>query len=138
MKLSLLSSTQEVETLIATALLTTTSGAKPSTLFRMLLRKPERVAKILGRLEIHHGSVLEHNRFVWILVATEEEVLDILLKKRFYDFTKLRSGKWLVSANLRTVVEYVDEYDDEFARLQARCMKEFNSSLSSKLWSDRP
>lgn len=138
MKLSLLSYTQEVETLVATALLTTTSGAKPSTLFHTLLRKPEKVANILGRMETHHGSVLEHNRFVWILVATEAEVLDILLKKRFYAFTKLRSGRWLVSANLRTVVEYVDEYDDEFARFQAGCMKEFNSSLSSKLWSERP
>ncbi len=105
MNLRLLASTPAVETIIATAMLTTTSGVAPSTLFHRLSTNPEKVAEVVERLEVQHGSILEHNRLNWFLEASEGEVLKILLTNRFFTFTRLSSNRWLVSANLRTVLE---------------------------------
>ena len=112
MRLRLLTSTPAVETLIAAAILSTTSGAAPSTLFHRLSGEPEKVADVVGRLEVQHGSVLEHNRMSWLVEASEGEVLKILLQNRFFTFTRLGSMSWLLSSNLRTVVEYQEEGDD--------------------------
>jgi len=105
LNLRLIASTPAVETIIATAMLTTTSGAQPSTLFHRLSANPEKVAKVVERLEVQHGSILEHNRLNWFLEASEGEILKILLTNRFFTFTRLSSNRWLVSANLRTVLE---------------------------------
>jgi len=109
MRATLLSSTPAVETLIATAMLTTTSGASPSTLFHRLIADPTRVREVVERLEVQHGSVLEHNRVSWLLEAGEEEVLKVLLVNRYFSFTRLGARRWLASANLRAVLEYADE-----------------------------
>ena len=106
MKLELICHTPDVETLIATAMLTTTSGAQPSTIYKRLKNNPEKARAAVGRLELQHGSILEHNRFTWILEATEGEVLGIMLENRFFNFTPLVESKWLMSANLRTILEY--------------------------------
>ena len=116
MKLRLLASTPAVETLIATAMLTTTSGALPSNLFHRLSANPIKVAETVGRIEVQHGSILEHNRLDWLLEAEEREVLKIILANRFFTVTRLSSDRWLVSANLRTVLEYQGE-GDEFSGL---------------------
>ncbi len=116
LKLRLLASTPEVETLIATAMLTTTSGAAPTTLFHKLSADPDKVVDVVGRLEAQHGSVMEHNRLSLLLEAEEAEVLKALLKNRFFTFTRLGSRSWLVSANLRTIIEYGVE-GDEFGKL---------------------
>lgn len=105
MNLWLLASTPAVETIIATAMLTTTSEAAPSTLFHRLSTNPEKVTELVERLEVQHGSILEHNRMNWFLEASEGEVLRILLTNKFFTFTRLSSNRWLVSANLRTVLE---------------------------------
>lgn len=117
MMLKLVAHTPEIETIIATAMLTTTSGSRPSENFRRLSRDPARVAKLVGRLEVQHGSILEHNRFCWILEAAEGEVLNILLKSRFFNFTRLGESRWLLSCNLRTAVEYVQGSRDRFAEI---------------------
>lgn len=109
MRLTLLSSTQAVETLVATAMLTTTSGVAPSTLFHRLLADQVKVRDVVGRLEVQHGSILEHNRFSWLLEAGEDEVLRVLLANRFFSFSRLGSRSWLASADLRAVLEYTDE-----------------------------
>ncbi len=109
MRLTLLSSTPAVETLVATAMLTTTSGAAPSTLYHRLLADPGKVRDIVGRLEVQHGSILEHNRLSWFLEAEEDEVLRVLLANRFFSFTRLGSRSWLMSADLRAVLEYSEE-----------------------------
>ena len=106
MRLELIAHTPHVETLIATAMLTTTSSSKPSDLFHWLKKTPRRVEKLLKRLEAHHGSILEHNRFCWIMKATEREVLDLVLQNRFFSVTRLDESGWLLSCNLRTVIEY--------------------------------
>lgn len=129
MKLDLVYHTPDVETLIATAMLTTTSGAKPSTLYNRLIEKKERVAEVVGRLEAQHGSTLEHNRLVWLLEAAEDEVLDLALRSRFLTITKLGSDRWLLSANLRTVVELAGD-DDSFSRLLAESIREVAPNLN--------
>lgn len=106
MRLELVAHTPNVETMIATSMLTTTSGAQPSTLYDRLLNKPDKVKEIVGRAEVQHGNILEHNRLVWLLEATDGEVLETTLDTSFLTFTKLSENKWLLSGNLRTVVEY--------------------------------
>ena len=129
MKLDLVYHTPDVETLIATAMLTTTSGAKPSTLYNRLKEKKERVADVVGRLEAQHGSTLEHNRLVWLLEAAEGEVLDLALRSRFIAITKLGDGRWLLSANLRTVLELAGD-DDPYARSLAESIQEVAPNLN--------
>lgn len=129
MKLDLVYHTPDVETLIATAMLTTTSGAKPSTLFNRLKEKKERVADVVGRLEAQHGSILEHNRLVWLMEAAESRVLDLALRSRFLAITRLGDDRWLLSANLRTVVELAGD-DDPFSRSLAESIREVAPNLN--------
>ena len=115
MKLELVAQTPRVETLIATAMLTTTSGAKPSTLFNRFRENPGKTKETIGRLETQHGSILEHNMINWKMEASEEEILNILLENRFYKISRIGTGKWLVSANLRTVIETLKLREDPFS-----------------------
>ena len=71
MKLELIYHTPDVETLIATAMFTTTSGSQPSTLYKRLKNKPKKARTAVGRLELQHGSILEQNRFTWTLESTK-------------------------------------------------------------------
>jgi hypothetical protein len=123
LKLNLIASTPGVDVLIATAMLTTTSSATPSNLYKRLSENPERVREIVGRLEVQHGSILEHNRIDWLMEAGEGEVLRVLLTNRFFTFTRLGSNRWIVSANMRTILEYVEE-GGEFADLLLDSIKE--------------
>lgn len=106
MRLELVAHTPNVETMIATSMLTTTSGAQPGTLYDRLLNKPGKVKEIVGRAEVQHGNILEHNCLVWLLEATDGEVLEAALDTSFLKFTRLDENLWLLSGNLRTVVEY--------------------------------
>lgn len=129
MKLKLVAHTPDVETLIATAMLTTTSGAKPSTLFSRLQKRREKVGEIVGRVEAQHGSILEHNRLDWVVEATESEILDILLDNRFYSVSELGTGRWLMSANVRTVVETSSAREDEFTAALMKSLAEVAPTL---------
>lgn len=106
MRLELVVHTPNVETVIATSMLTTTSGAQPGTLYDRLLARPEKVKEVVGRAEVQHGNILEHNCLVWLLEATDGEVLEAALDTRFLAFTRLGEGRWLLSGNLRALVEY--------------------------------
>lgn len=116
MKLSLIANSPDMETMIATSMLTTTSGAMPSTLYDRLKAKPEKVADIVGRVEVQHGNILEHNRLVWRLEATRGEVLDIMLRSKFFNITEAGPDTWVLSCNLRTIAEYHQIHPDEFSR----------------------
>jgi len=137
LKLELVAHTPHVETVIATAMLTTMRGARPSAIFRGLLRKPGRVAGIVGGLEVQHGSILEHNRLCWLLEAGDGEVLDILLRCRFFSFTRLGGSKWLVSANLRTVVEFAGNRRGAFADALVESIREIAPTVYGRLRRDR-
>lgn len=124
MKLRLIAHSPDIETMIATSMLTTTSGAMPSTLYNRLLAKPEKVADIVGRIEVQHGNILEHNRLVWKLEATRDEVLSIMLGSRFFNITEAGDDQWAVSSNLRTLVEYHQTHRDEFGEKLVESIKE--------------
>ena len=131
MKLELLCHTPDVETLIATAMLTTTSGAQPSTLYKRLKNNPEKARTAVERLELQHGSILEHNRFTWTLEATEGEVLRIIRENRFFIFTPIGESKWLMSANLRTILEYSEKKRDGFGDALVDSVRELAPSLKA-------
>jgi hypothetical protein len=106
LRLELVAHTPNVETMIATSMLTTTSGAQPSTLYDRLLKRPEKVKEVVGRAEVQHGNILEHNRLVWMLEATDGVVLEAALDTNYLKFTRLDDGVWLLSGNLRAVIDY--------------------------------
>ena len=106
MRLTLIAYTPNAEVIIAAAMLTTTSSVEPSTIYEKLSSDPDKVREIISRLEVQHSSVLEHNRMVWLLEVKDETVLDTLLKTKFFNFTRLGDDNWLMSANLRAVLEY--------------------------------
>ncbi len=131
MKLELICHTPDVETLIATAMFTTTSGAQPSTIYKRLKNNPKKARTAVGRLELQHGSILEHNRFTWTLEATEGEVLRIILENRFFIFTPIGENKWLVSANLRTILEYSAQKRDGFGNALVDSVRALAPSLKA-------
>jgi hypothetical protein len=106
LRLELVANTPNTETMIAASMLTTTSGAHPGTLYDRLLNRPGKVKEVVGRAEVQHGNILEHNRLVWMLEATDGEVLEAALDTSFLTFTRLDEGLWLLSGNLRAIIEY--------------------------------
>lgn len=128
MKLSLKTHTPDIETIIATSMLTTTSGAMPSTLYRRLLENPDKVKGIVGRVEVQHGNILEHNRLVWRMDAEKDEVLPLLLNSRFFNITPM-DNHWIISSNLRTLVEYHQTIGDEFSEQMVESIKEVSPRI---------
>ncbi len=123
MRLRLLSYTQDIEVIIATALLTTSTPSNPIDIYRRLLRDPEKLRAILNRVELHHGSLLEHNQLCWLLEASKDEVLEILMKSHFFYVTPLGGSNWLLSSNLRTALRYVQRHRDAFSEALMETMR---------------
>lgn len=130
MELQLVAHSTDFETIIATSMLTTTSGALPSILFDRLLSNPEKAQDIVSRVEVQHGNILEHNRLVWRLIANDEEVLDILLRSKFFNITKYDDGVWILSSNLRALVEYHKVYRDNFSEKLVQSISEITPQLN--------
>ena len=66
----------------------------------------ERVAGLLKRaLELGHYDILEHNSITWLVEADEKEILLLLNYSRFFETSRLDENRWLVTTNLRVVVE---------------------------------
>ena len=124
MKLELVAATPRIEAMIATSMLTTTSGAQPGTLYERLSQRPEKVDEVVGRVELQHGNILEHNRLIWVLEASRDEALEVMLRSRFITFTELEADRWLVSCNLRTLAEYCESHRGEFSGLMLESIKE--------------
>ena len=133
MKLELIAATPELERLIATAILTTSSGSRPSAIFHRLSEEPGRVERLVSRIEVHHGSILDHNRLCWTLEATEGEVLDIYLRHRFFSFTRVGGSRWLVSANLRTAASYARQHRDAFGDALIESLAEVAPTIHGKI-----
>jgi len=123
-KLSLIAHSPDVETLIATSMLTTTSGAAPSTLYDRLRSRPVKVADVVSRASVQHGNILEHNRFIWRLEASRDEVLEILLRSKYFNVTEASPGVWVLSCSLRTIAEYHQTHPDRFSRALLESIKE--------------
>jgi hypothetical protein len=124
LRITLVTHTSDVEVMVATSMLTTTSGAQPSTLHERLQAKPEKVKEVAGRLEVQHGNVLEHNRFIWVVEATRDQVMEVMLDTRYLTLTKLGDDRWLMSSNLRTVAEYAHKKNTEFTKKLVESVKE--------------
>jgi hypothetical protein len=133
LKLQIVAVTANLEVLVATAALTTTSGAQPSILYEKLLLNPEKTADIVSRIEVQHGSIMEHNRLTWVLEAKEKEVLEILLKNRFFNFTRLTPEKWLVSGSIRTVMEYAASNKGELSIALIESIRSFTPHIYEHL-----
>ncbi|MEM4726625.1 MAG: hypothetical protein QXD04_00015 [Candidatus Bathyarchaeia archaeon] len=133
LRLKLLSSTQNIEAIIATALLTTSTPSNPMDIYRRLLRDPEKIKALLNRVELHHGSLLEHNQLCWLLEASKDEVLEILMKSHFFYVTPLGELNWLVSSNLRTALRYVQRHKDEFSEALMETIRAVAPNLSEVL-----
>ena len=129
MKLHLVAHSPNIETIIVTSMLTTTSGALPSILFNRLLVNPQKVKEVIGRIEVQHGNILEHNRLVWKLEANADEVLDIMLRSRFFNITKVSKGHWVVIGNLRTIVEYNRANENEFSEQLIESIKDITPNI---------
>jgi hypothetical protein len=129
MELQLLAHSTNFETMIASSMLTTTSGAQPSTLFNRLLSNQDKVQDIVSRVEVQHGNILEHNRLVWRLTASDDEVLDILLRSKFFNLTRYDDGVWIVSSNLRTLAEYHQMHRDEFSEKLVQSISKITPQL---------
>ena len=115
LKLRIIAVSANLEALVATAALTTTSGAQPSILYEKLVLNPGKTADIVSRIEVQHGSIMEHNRLIWVLEADEKEILEVLLKNHFFHFTRLAPERWLLSGNIRTVIEYATSNECELS-----------------------
>ncbi len=133
MKLELIANTPDIETLIATAMLTTTSRLKPSDIFYRLAKDSERVVRLVSRVEVHHGSILDHNRLCWIMEGTESDVLDVILRHRFFSFTRISDSKWLLSTNLRNAFSYANDNRDSFGKALIDSLKDVAPTIHLKI-----
>ena len=129
MKLQLIGFTPRLEEVLATAVLTTTAGSTPSKVFSRVSGDPKRVKSLIEGLQLQHGSVLEHNRIDWLLEASDKEAFNLLLRSKFFNLTRLEEGLWLLSANLRTIVEYVTAEDGPMRDALFDSMKEFAPTI---------
>lgn len=133
MRLRLLSYTPDIEAIIATALLTTSTPSSPSEIHRRLLGDPERVRALLDRVELHHGSLLEHNKLCWLMEASRDEVLELLIKRHYFYATPLGESMWLLSSNLRTALTYAQRYRDRFSDALMETLRDIVPNLIMSL-----
>jgi hypothetical protein len=133
LRLRLLSYTPDIEAIIATALLTTSTPSSPSEIHRRLLGDPERVRALLDRVELHHGSLLEHNKLCWLMEASRDEVLELLIKRHYFYATPLGESMWLLSSNLRTALTYAQRYRDRFSDALMETLRDIVPNLIMSL-----
>ena len=66
----------------------------------------ERVAGLLRRaVELGHYDILEHNSISWLAEAGEKDILSLLNSSRFFEASRLDENRWLITTNLRVLVE---------------------------------
>jgi len=85
----------------------------------------ERISGLLRRaLELGHYDILEHNSITWLAEAKEEEILSLLNSSKFFETSRLDEGSWLITTNLRVLVELARN------NTQSSLTKELVSSLT--------
>ena len=133
MRLRLLYHTPKVEQVIATAVLTTCSKRGPISHFERLSEKPEKVKKVIRGLVLKHGSVLEHNRFIWLVEAGDGEILNLAMRHRFLEFSKLGEGVWLMSCNMRTMLEVIESERGEVVEAMLEALKKSSPTIYGRV-----
>src|SRR5438046_8324409 len=56
-------------------------------------------------LELGHYDILEHNSITWLVDASEKDILSLLDSSKFFETSRLDEEKWIVTTNLRVLVE---------------------------------
>ena len=70
----------------------------------------ERVSGLLKRaVELGHYDILEHNSISWVAEADEKDILSLLNSSRFFEASLLDENRWLITTNLRVLVELARE-----------------------------
>lgn len=86
----------------------------------------ERVGGLLKRaLELGHYDILEHNSITWLAEADEKDILALLDTSRFFETSRLDENRWLITTNLRVLVELARK------NAQRPLTKELVASLST-------
>jgi len=75
-------------------------------------------------VERGHYSVLEHNRVLWLVEDVHEhEILRQSAAHKFLEVSKISDSDWILSANLRTLIELVGSEKNELVDKLAESMR---------------
>lgn len=65
--------------------------------------------------------------------GTESDVLDVILRHRFFSFTRISDSKWLLSTNLRNAFSYANDNRDSFGKALIDSLKDVAPTIHIKL-----
>lgn len=78
-----------------------------------------------------HYSVLEHNRMLWLVEGVpEREILRQCLGYKFLEISKLGEDSWILSANLRTVLELAQSGGNELINKLVESVRSVSSTFA--------
>lgn len=81
-----------------------------------------------------HYSVLEHNRALWLVKgAKEHEILQLSKKHKFFEISRLNSDDWVLSANLRSVIELAQTEKSELVDKLVESMRKLSPTFAEFL-----
>lgn len=84
-------------------------------------------------IERGHYSVLEHNRALWLVEGIEEcEILQLPKKHKFLEISKV-GNDWVLSANLRSVLELAQTEKSELVDKLVESMCKLSPTLAEFL-----
>lgn len=65
--------------------------------------------------------------------GTESDVLDVILRHRFFSFTRISDSKWLLSTNLRNAFSYANDNRDSFGKALIDSLKDVIPTIHLKI-----
>lgn len=65
--------------------------------------------------------------------GTESDVLDVILRHRFFSFTRISDSKWLLSTNLRNAFSYANDNRDSFGKALIDSLKDVTPTIHLKI-----
>ncbi len=78
-----------------------------------------------------HYSVLEHNRALWLVEgASEREILRLPAKHKFLEISRVGDDAWVLSANLRVVLEMARSEKNELADKLVESMRRVSTTFA--------
>ena len=78
-----------------------------------------------------HYSVLEHNRALWLVEgASKREILLLSAKHKFLEISRIGDDAWVLSANLRTVLEMARSEKNELVDKLVGSMRRVSTTFA--------
>ena len=78
-----------------------------------------------------HRSVLEHNRALWLVErVSEREILRQCMGCKFLEISRLGGDSWILSANLRTVLELAESGRNELIDKLVESMRNISPTFA--------